>query len=246
MQTYVYDICANKECAAVFRCEHKDCTHCPKCNTSRFTEDKRVRKKLYYLPIGQWLVAAWANPDIARCVMLCPNMHLLKKIVSNSSYKILHLVDVVVCRGMRWSSERAEVFAMDAKMYRDHFDGSHWQDSFCKDPLISANGGPDKNVGLEFCADGVNPYKRKSYSMWFGALSIMNLPPTSRHSVDTMHLCFIAPGPHKPVNSLTCKLHLSLHAVATRTYVCILESHVYGVSLLCTSVLPKKKMWCIL
>lgn len=70
MQTYVYDICAKKDCAAVFRCEHKDCTHCPKCNTSRFTDKGGARKKLYYLSIGQWLTAAWADSDIARCVML--------------------------------------------------------------------------------------------------------------------------------------------------------------------------------
>ena len=67
MQTYVYDICGNKDCAAVFRCEHKDCTHCPKCSTSRYNEKKVSRKKLYYLSIGQWLSAAWADPDIARC-----------------------------------------------------------------------------------------------------------------------------------------------------------------------------------
>ncbi|CAL8465844.1 g5380 [Coccomyxa elongata] len=86
----------------------------------------------------------------------------------------------------------------DDGMFRDHFDGTVWREKFCKDPLIARNGGPDKNVGLEFCADGVNPYKRKSYSMWFGALSILNLPPAARHSVDTMHICFIVPGPKKP------------------------------------------------
>ena len=106
---------------------------------------------------------------------------------------------------MRWPTEREDVHAMDASMYRDHFDGSHWQETFCKDPVISANGGTDRNVGLEFCADGVNPYKRKAYSMWFGALSILNLTPAVRHSVDTMHLCFIVPGPHKPVSPYTCQ-----------------------------------------
>ena len=35
--------------------------------------------------------------------------------------------------------------------------------------------------------------------MWFGALSILNLPPAARHSVDTMDLFFIVPGPDKPV-----------------------------------------------
>ena len=116
----------------------------------------------------------------------------------------------VVFRGMRWSSEREEVSAIDTEMYRDHFDGSHWQEDFCEDPLIAAKGGPDKNVGLEFCADGVSPFGRKSYSMWFGALSIMNLPPALRHCVDTMHLCFIVPGPHKPVSYLPCHCMLQL------------------------------------
>ena len=105
---------------------------------------------------------------------------------------------------MHWATEREEIHATDASVYRDHFDGSHWKETFCTDPVIFANGGPDKNVGLEFCADGVNPYKRKSYSMWFGALSILNLPPAARHSVDTMHLCFIVPGPDKPVICQHC------------------------------------------
>jgi hypothetical protein len=106
---------------------------------------------------------------------------------------------VYTCRGMNWYNERSEIGAAHDTMLRDHFDAEIWQDTFCKDPLIAENGGPAKNAGLEFCADGVNPYRRQSYSMWFGALSILNLPPAMRHSVDTMHLCFIVPGPKKPV-----------------------------------------------
>ena len=100
---------------------------------------------------------------------------------------------------MNWYGERSEIGATDSTMYRDHFDASMWQETFCEDLMIAGNGGPAKNVGLQFCADGVNPYKRKSYSMWFGALSILNLPPAIRHTVATMHLCFIVPGPKKPV-----------------------------------------------
>ena len=111
-------------------------------------------------------------------------------------------------RGMRWGSERIAMAAADPDMYRDHYDGAHWQEDFCKEPLIASNGGSDKNVGLEFCADGVNPYKRKSYSMWFGALSILNLPPALRHSVDTLHLCFIVPGPNKTVRPILCQSHV--------------------------------------
>ena len=39
----------------MFRCEHKDCTDCPKCNVSRFTDDKRARKDSYYLSISYGL-----------------------------------------------------------------------------------------------------------------------------------------------------------------------------------------------
>jgi len=143
-------------------------------------------------------------------------MLMLKKLVPHS---LLHPMDTCILsqparvhppplnamsRGMRWSSERKEMSAIDAEMYRDHYDGSHWQKDFCEDPLIATNGGPDKNVGLEFCADGVSPFGKKSHSMWFGALSVMNLPPALRHSVHTMHLCFIVPGPHKPVSPFLC------------------------------------------
>lgn len=98
---------------------------------------------------------------------------------------------VVLCRSMSWYAERPQ----SDSMYRDHFDGRVWQEKFLKDPQIDRHGDPDKNVGLEFCADGVNPYKRKPYSMWFGALSILNLPPAARHSVDSMHICFKVLGP---------------------------------------------------
>ena len=100
---------------------------------------------------------------------------------------------------MNWYAERSEIGATDHTMFMDHFDGSMWQETCSKDPIIVQNGGPGKNVGLEFCADGVCPYKRKSHSMWFGVLSILNLPLAARHSVDTMHLCFIVLGPKKPV-----------------------------------------------
>lgn len=105
-------------------------------------------------------------------------------------------------------------------MYRDHFDGSVWQETSCKDPIVAENGGPAMNVGPEFCADGVNPFHRGSYSMWFGALSILNLLLAARHSVDTMHLCFIVPGPDKPVcpNTLyspLCCTYIEMPAIVT-------------------------------
>lgn len=107
---------------------------------------------------------------------------------------------------MGWYADRPQNAPEDGGAYRDHFDGSAWQVKFCKDPLIAKHGGPQKNVGLEFCADGVNPYKRKSYSMWFGALSILNLPPAVRHSMDAMHVCFIVPGPKKPVSRTSSRI----------------------------------------
>ena len=114
---------------------------------------------------------------------------------------------------MNWPNERTEIGATDDTVFRDHFDAKTWQDTFCKDPMIAANGGPAKNVGLEFCADGVNPHGRGSHSMCFGALSILNLPPAARHTVDTMHVCFIVPGPKKPVRQLqACLLPLCFDA----------------------------------
>ncbi|CAL8470203.1 g9745 [Coccomyxa elongata] len=167
MKTYVYDVCPGTKknpCNVIYRGEHRTCHHCPRpgCNQARYNKHKKGRKLLYYLPISDWLKAAWADADISR--------------------------------GMAWYAERPQ----NDNMFRDHFDGTTWKENFCVDPIIAANGGPGNCVGLEFCADGVNPFKRKPYSMWFGALSIRNLPPQARHSIDSMHVCFIVPGPKKP------------------------------------------------
>ena len=65
--TYVYDICPNDLCSAVFRGEHRDHTECPRCKGKRYKETtSKAAKQLYYLPVSDWLGAAWADPDIAR------------------------------------------------------------------------------------------------------------------------------------------------------------------------------------
>lgn len=122
-------------------------------------------------------------------------------------------------RLMKWHAERMEhrdaEDGEDAISYGDHFDGSNWKQMFCKDPQVAGNGGPDCNIALEFCADGVSPFKRGAQSLWFCAMSMLNLPPWVRHTVNAMHLLFIVPGPKKPVRSeihideslLHCLLH---------------------------------------
>ena len=65
--TFVYDICPNEQCSAVFRGEHRGYTECPKCKEKRFSGvSGKAAKQLYYLPVSDWLYAAWADPDIAR------------------------------------------------------------------------------------------------------------------------------------------------------------------------------------
>jgi hypothetical protein len=104
---------------------------------------------------------------------------------------------------MNWHAERQDHNdaepGEDAKVFSDHFDGTNWTDTFCNDPMIAENGGPNSNVGLEFCADGVSPFKKGAQSLWFCAVSMLNLPPWVRHTVNAMHLLFIVPGPKKPV-----------------------------------------------
>ena len=66
MRTFVYHICPNQDCAAVFRAEHRADHQCPKCGADRYTRAGTPRKKLYYLPVRDWFAFAWADPDIAR------------------------------------------------------------------------------------------------------------------------------------------------------------------------------------
>ena len=64
--TYIYDICQKKECSMVYRGEHRHLTECPRCNQSRYHVKTGKPRKMYYLPVGEWLEAAWADPDIVR------------------------------------------------------------------------------------------------------------------------------------------------------------------------------------
>ena len=109
-----------------------------------------------------------------------------------------------------WHKERQSSRAEDEgemedqpedKVLQDHFDGKQWQ-KFCNDPEIQANGGPSFNAALELCADGVSPFKRPQHSMWLAAMSALNLPPFRRHTLDTMHLLFVIPGPKEPVSCM--------------------------------------------
>ena len=108
-------------------------------------------------------------------------------------------------RLMNWHVERMEHRDVgpgeDDEIYGDHFDGSNWEQKFCKDHMVAENGGPSSNIALEFCADGVAPFKKGAQSLWFCAMSMLNLPPWVRHTVNAMHLLFIVPGPKKPVRS---------------------------------------------
>ena len=130
----------------------------------------------------------------------------------------------VMCRQMReWHIKRKDHanpdhhagLHPDERPMQDHFDGKLWE-KFCQDPEILANGGPSYNAALEFCADGVSPYKKTQHSMWLAAMSALNLPPFLRHTLETMHLCFIIPGPKEPVSSplWLCPLHIFVYASA--------------------------------
>ena len=50
----------------VYRGEHSHLTECPRCNEGRFHQKTGMPRKMYYLPVSEWLGAAWADPDIAR------------------------------------------------------------------------------------------------------------------------------------------------------------------------------------
>ncbi|XP_066925721.1 uncharacterized protein [Clytia hemisphaerica] len=76
---------------------------------------------------------------------------------------------------------------------RDIWDTSRWENWFDEDGEFK---GDDDGVVLNFCSDGVNPFKTMHhvYSMWPLMLSILNFPPALRKSVGGIMLVGIIPG----------------------------------------------------
>jgi hypothetical protein len=66
-EAYVYDICPNKSCSFVFRCEFHALDTCKVCNTKRYDENKKARKVCYYIPVSPWLQELWQSfPEALR------------------------------------------------------------------------------------------------------------------------------------------------------------------------------------
>ena len=64
---YLYDICGNAECAAVFRGEFADLDVCPRCGDARYAEQThKAKKKLIYFSVADWLKGLFANEYLAR------------------------------------------------------------------------------------------------------------------------------------------------------------------------------------
>ena len=79
-------------------------------------------------------------------------------------------------------------------MLQDVYDGEKWAAVISSDPQVSPGGRLGRNLALGFCTDGVNPFKRKKYSMWPMAVSCQNLPAHMRMTVPALWVPCIVPG----------------------------------------------------
>ena len=116
---------------------------------------------------------------------------------------------LVMCREMReWHNKRKhhvdpdyhDGLHPDERPMQDHFDGK-LLGKFCQDSEILANGGPSFNAALAFCADGFKPIQDDTTLYVAGGDVALNLPPFLRHTMESMHLSLIIPGPKEPVSS---------------------------------------------
>ena len=67
-----YDRCPN--CSVViYRCEFKEHSCCPRCQTPRYkpgSKDKVPQARLLYNPMAAYVQSLWGQPDLARCFHL--------------------------------------------------------------------------------------------------------------------------------------------------------------------------------
>ena len=71
---------------------------------------------------------------------------------------------------MSWPEERKQHnYQPDA--FADVYDGTRWQSAILHDDNIARNGQLRRNIVIEICGDGVNPFDHRNYSMWPLALA---------------------------------------------------------------------------
>ena len=97
---------------------------------------------------------------------------------------------LLLCRWLFWPGERRQ----QPGILQDVYDGQKWRDFIINDPIISPGGNIGRNLALGFCADGISPFKRTTYSMWPMAVSCMNLPAHMRMTLPALWVPCIVPG----------------------------------------------------
>jgi hypothetical protein len=93
---------------------------------------------------------------------------------------------------VRWAGEHAAT----PGVVKDITESAGWK-KFMVDSGIFAD---IRNLGLAFCADGINPFGRSAHSTWPLMLSVLNFPPHLRTRPDMLILLGLIPGPRTPKN----------------------------------------------
>ena len=71
-KSYLYDRCAS--CSFLFRCEHQDAEHCPRCHLNGKQsprwhgqgKSRRAWATMIYNPVAGYVTSLWGRPDMAR------------------------------------------------------------------------------------------------------------------------------------------------------------------------------------
>lgn len=95
-----------------------------------------------------------------------------------------------ICRLLTWWRDRPS----DPDVLADVYDGQKWKDAILQDPRVSSDTNLGRNLALGFCADGISPFKRTTYSMWPMAMSCYNLPAHVRMTLPALWVPAIVNG----------------------------------------------------
>jgi hypothetical protein len=76
----------------------------------------------------------------------------------------------------------------------DFYTGPSWT-AFCQDPQVGTSKPANvSSFAVAGALDGIQPFGRRSHSMWPLALTCMNFPPWLRNRLEAIHIPFIIPG----------------------------------------------------
>ena len=115
--------------------------------------------------------------------------------------KYSHIGLISQLKGVFWDPDWRDATILrgnpNSEVMRSIHDSPAWNDFLQQNPSFSQN---PRNLLLSFCTDGINPFKKKGFSMWPQMFKVLNLEPHLASKTSLMFLSGVIHGPKEPTS----------------------------------------------